>query len=181
MTARGNRRAPVFHAPLDCYEYLLLLGEAMGAHEDVACHGFCLMPNHVHLVFDAPQEELSPLMRRVSGVYAQRFNRRYRAVGHLWQGRFWSEPIVDDGHLLEVVRYVVLNPVRARICRDAGDWSWSSYAAYFDATAAPAFLTTSFVLELFAQDAPQARPALAQFIEEGRDLAKPVRAAELLR
>jgi putative transposase len=181
VTARGNRRNVLFPAALDYYEHLLLVDETMARHPDVVCHGFCLMPNHFHFVLDAQQQELSELMQRLNGVYAQRFNKRYRVGGRLFQGRFDSKPIVSEPHLLEVVRYVVLNPVRAGVSRHPREWTWSSYAAYFDDSVRPPFLTTSSVLELFGLETSAARGALARFVDEGMELPEAVGARELLR
>lgn len=181
VTARGNRRSDIFPTPLDYYEYLLLLDDVVPDNSDLTCHAFCLLPNHLHLLFEASQPALSDAMRYVNGVYAMRHNRRYALSGHVFQGRFHSEPIVRDSHLREVVRYLVLNPVRAGLCGRPEDWIWSSYAAYFDETIRPSFLTVDTVLGLFADDRDDARRLLAAFVDDGTSLAEAVRARELLR
>ena len=90
---------------------------------------YCLMPNHVHLVVDAPIGDLSTAMHRVNGLYAQRFNREHGYCGHLFQGRFHAKPIRHESHLPGSIRYVLLNPVRAGLCGHPQQWRWSSYRA----------------------------------------------------
>src|SRR3990167_7616095 len=85
------------------------------------------MDNHYHLVVETPQANLSKGMRQLNGVYTQLYNRRHRTVGHLFQGRYKAILIQKESHLLEVCRYVVLNPVRAKAVRRVEQWKWSSY------------------------------------------------------
>lgn len=102
-------------------------------------------------------------MRRLLGGHARRSNRERGLTGHVFQGRFGAEPIVDEPHLLEVVRYVVLNPVRAGICAHPREWAWSSYTAYLDPSTRPPFLTTDLALDLFGGS----RRELAAFVDDG--------------
>jgi putative transposase len=166
VTARGNRRARIFRRDTDYGELLLLIDEAVCRY-DVMCHGFCLMPNHYHLVLDAPQPNLSAALGLVNGVFAQRLNRRYGFSGHVFQGRFGSKPIIHDSHFMEVVRYVLRNPVRARICADPADWPWSSYHGYLDEAERPEFLTVDSVLGLFSTRRESARRAFTAFVANG--------------
>jgi putative transposase len=129
VTQRGNRRGQVFFADADYELYAKLLGEAaVGAGAEV--WAYCLMPNHVHIVLTPSDEDglrstFADLHRRYTGV----INARNRWTGHLWQGRFGSAPM-DEQHLIAAVRYVSLNPVRARLVRWAQDWRWSSVRAH---------------------------------------------------
>jgi REP element-mobilizing transposase RayT len=172
VTARGNRRGDVFPTPLDYYDYLLRVEEVV-EREGLICHGYCLMPNHVHLIFDSAQPPLSNAMRDLQGLYARRFNKRYGVTGHVFENRFDSVPIRRESHLLEVVRYVVLNPVRAGLCGRAEDWPWSSFGAYLDQAEVPPFLTVKFVLELFGADRAAAQTRLAAFVAAGLRYPKP--------
>ncbi len=133
----------------------------------VTCHGFCLIPNHLHLILEAPQAALSAAMRYVGGVFAQRFNRRYGAGGHVFQGRFGSRPISGEADFLGVVRYVLRNPVRSGLCDFPSDWEWSSYRAYFEPSIAPRFLTTSAVLDACDPRLGVSRRQLAAFVDVG--------------
>ena len=129
VTQRGNRRQPTFFGDADYKLYRTLLAASCGRH-GVAVWAYCLMPNHVHLIL-VPAEALG--LRRALGETHQRYtgtvNRRQGWVGHLWQGRFASCAL-DGPHLIAAVRYVELNPVRARLADRAEDWPWSSARAH---------------------------------------------------
>jgi len=103
---------------------------------------YCLMGNHYHFVVQTRRANLSRLMRQINGVYTQTFNRRHAKVGHLFQGRFHAILVDRDAYLLEVCRYVELNPVRVHAVADPADWHWSSYRAHTGQQAAPRWLDT---------------------------------------
>jgi len=129
VTQRGNRREQVFFEDGDYALYLDLLAEAAGrAHVEI--WGYCLMPNHVHVIA-VPQDEvgLSRAFRHVHRHYTGYVNARQRWTGHLWQGRF-SSVAMDEPHFVASLRYVSLNPVRARLVERAEDWRWSSARAH---------------------------------------------------
>jgi len=128
VTARGNRRQPIFVTDRD-REFFVALLERVIARMKWRCLAYCLMGNHFHLALETPEPNLAEGMRRLNGVYAQDFNQRHRLSGHLFQGRYGSTAITREAHLLEVVRYIALNPVRARFCDAPADYRWSSHAA----------------------------------------------------
>jgi putative transposase len=165
VTARGNRQAPIFLDSEDRFLFLSLLGRAT-MKAGWTCTSYCLMGNHFHLVLEEI-DELSRGMHALNGVYAQYFNARHGFAGHLFEARFNSEPIENDGHHLEVARYVVLNPVRAGITRRSAAWPWSSYRATVGTAEAPAWLGTRRLLELFDADEGRARARYAGFVREG--------------
>ena len=109
------------------------------------------MSNHYHLVIETPDGNLSKGMRQLHGVYTQASNRRHRRTGHLFEGRYKAILVDADNYLLEVTRYVVLNPVRAGIVEDPGKWSWSSYQAMIGETTAPDWLATDGLLAQFGK------------------------------
>jgi hypothetical protein len=125
------------------------------------------MTNHYHIVIETPDANLSAGMRQLNGVYTQQFNRAHRLVGHLFQGRFKAILVERDAYLLELARYVVLNPVRACMVGQAGDWPWSSYRAMMGLAAPPPWLETDWVLGQFAPDRAQARAGFAGFVAVG--------------
>jgi REP element-mobilizing transposase RayT len=86
---------------------------------------YCLMPNHFHLVVEAELDDLSDGMHWLNGVYAQRFNRRHKRTGHVFQGRFNVRVIADEARMLPTCEYVLDNPVRAGLCDCAEEWPWS--------------------------------------------------------
>jgi putative transposase len=129
ITQRGNHRERVFQSPADFQFYLWLLN-VQCRHSGVEVFAYCLMPNHVHLVV-VPREPpaMHRALRAVHSQYAQRVNRITGRIGHLWQGRYFSSPL-DSNYFLNAVRYVELNPVRARLVTRAEDYPWSSAAAH---------------------------------------------------
>jgi putative transposase len=123
---RGNGGATVFHKEEDYRAFLDLLTVAKTKYP-VMFLGFCLMPNHFHLVVQpTTPEALSTFMQWSLTAHVRRYHKHYRSHGHVWQGRFKSFPIQQDEHLLTVLRYVLRNPVRARLTEKTGQWSWSS-------------------------------------------------------
>ena len=129
VTQRGNRREQTFFEDGDYELYLDLLAEACGRAQ-VEIWGYCLMPNHVHVIA-VPQDAdgLSRAFRYVHRHYTGYVNARQRWTGHLWQGRF-SSVAMDEPHFVTALRYVSLNPVRARLVERADEWCWSSVRAH---------------------------------------------------
>ena len=128
LTARGNEQQPIFHDDVDRQQFLQLFGYEI-LQQRWRCYAYCLMGNHYHLLIETPGPNLSRGMRRLNGSYTQRFNWRHQRVGHLLQGRFKSLVVERETYLLELCRYVVLNPVRAGMVATPADWPWSSYGA----------------------------------------------------
>jgi putative transposase len=129
VTQRGNRRQPLFVEPGDYALYRDLLAERCKAN-GVVCWGYCFMPNHVHLVLTpATPEGLSRAVGEAHRRYTAFFNARARVTGHLFQGRFASAAM-DEEHLLNVLRYLAFNPVRAGLARLSADWPHASVAAH---------------------------------------------------
>jgi REP element-mobilizing transposase RayT len=167
VTSRGNRGQPTFVTDTDRVRFLALL-EAVCAKAGWTVHAYCLMPNHYHLVVEIEAPTLSSGLQRLNGTYAQMFNRLHGLRGHLFQGRFHSVGVEADPHLLELSRYLPLNPVRARLCNGPADWPWSSYRATLGMSWPAPFLTVDRVLGLFALDRQRAREAFRAFVETPR-------------
>lgn len=168
VTTRGNRRQPIFVDDFDRERFLALLGQAV-ENEGWRCHAYCLMSNHFHLMIEAEREALSAGMWRLNGFYAQAFNRRHGLQGHLFERRFGAVAVQGNWHSLELSRYIVLNPVRARLRRDPRHWSWSSYRATLGLAPAPAWLTVDWLLGQFGTSADAARRAYRSFVADGID------------
>jgi len=124
------------------------------------------MDNHVHFLLETPEENLSAGMQWLLGRYAQDFNWRHGFDGHFFQGRFRSQLVESNWHLIELGRYIVLNPVRAKMRTSAADWPWSSYRAAIGAARAPAFLTLDWLLAQFGREPAAARESYARFVSE---------------
>ena len=165
VTARTIRRLPLFVNERDAFAMLALLDHVTRQVVEWEILAYCLMPNHFHLVVDAETEQLSLGMQRVNGVYAQRFNRVHGFRGHLFQGRFHTKPIREEGHLPTGIRYVLLNPVRAGLCDRPEHWRWSSYRASIGVAPAPRFLAQQRLLSLFGIQPADARRRLGEFVE----------------
>jgi len=165
VTSRGNERKPVFRDDLDRETFLEVLRTTNERHNWL-CHAYCLMTNHYHLVIETVDGELSAGMRQLNGVYTQRFNRRRGRAGHLFQGRFKAIVIEKERHLLEVCRYVVLNPVRARLVKHPGEWTWSSYNGTSGTSAPHLVLTTDWILGQFGETRRRAQLAYREFVGE---------------
>lgn len=173
ITTRGNRRQDIFLSDDDRRWFLHLFDAAVERFGWI-CHAYCLMGNHVHFLIELRDENLSEGMQWLLGRYAQDFNWRHGYDGHLFQGRFKSETVASNWHLLELSRYIVLNPVRAGICAQAADWPWSSYRAAVGTVGAPRFLSPDWLLEQFGHTPEARRAAYCQFVADGA--VPPIRA-----
>jgi len=144
VTQRGNRRMDVFFSDDDYQAYIHLLKDA-ARKSNTQVWAYCLMPNHVHLILvPSHKDGLRATLGEAHRQYTRRINARNKWTGHLWQGRFGSVPM-DEDHLLTAVRYVSLNPVRAKLVERAEDWAWSSVRAHL-AAADDALVEVSSVL-----------------------------------
>ncbi len=139
VTSRGDRREPIFDDDADRELLLAIVAQTL-QRCDAQMLAYCLMGNHYHFVLYTRRANLSVLMQQLNGIYTQAYNRRHGKVGHLFQGRFKAILVDRESYLLEVCRYVELNPVRAGLVAHAGDWHWSSYRAHCLECAAPAWL-----------------------------------------
>jgi putative transposase len=140
---RGNGRAEVFHDASD-YEAFLELIAAATARLPMRVLGWCLMPNHFHLVVRPHHDgDLSRWMQWLMTSHVRRYRRRHGSSGHVWQGRFKAFPCQDDGHLLTVLRYVERNALRAGLVGRAEDWRFGSLFAGVNITG-PVALDTTF-------------------------------------
>lgn len=170
VTSRGDRREPIAKDDSDRRLFFDILGEAIQRF-DAEVWAYCLMGNHYHLVLHTREANLSRLMRQINGVYTQRFNRRHHLAGHLFQGRFKAILVDRDSYLLEVCRYVDLNPVRARMVKFPEDYPWSSYRGLAGLAPRPAWLNAE---PIYAQLAPgksdvDAAGKYAKFVAQGSD------------
>jgi REP element-mobilizing transposase RayT len=172
LTARGDRQEPIFEDERDRAALLDVVACACERF-DAGCFAYCLMGNHYHFVVQTRQANLSRCMRHVNAVYSQRYNRRHKKAGHVFQGRFHAVLVDTDAYLLAACRYVDLNPVRAGLVARPRDWRWSSYRAHVGLVDPPPWLLTQ---ELHRQIAPRAAStrecarAYASFVARGRGM-----------
>lgn len=170
VTARGNERGDVFRDDADRREFLSVLGRTVTVY-GWRLHAYVLMGNHYHLLVETPEPTLSRGMRDLNGVTTQRFNRRHGRTGHLFEGRFKAILVEREAHLLEIARYVVLNPVRAGLVKSPAAWPWSSYKATAGLAEAPEWLETDWTVAQFGRRPAEARRRYAAFVAEGKGAA----------
>ena len=163
VSSRGDRREPIYEDDADRERFLSTLDDVI-EQRNWLCHAYCLMTNHYHLLIETPDANLSKGMRQLNGVFTQASNRRHGHGGHLFQGRYKAILIDKDAYLLELARYIVLNPVRAGMVVRPGDWAWSSYRAMAGIDLRPAWLETDGVLSLFGEDRSNAEQSLVEFV-----------------
>ncbi len=169
VTARGNERKAIFRDVLDRNKFLVILSSSIEQFV-VRLHAYVLMDNHYHLLVETPLGDLSRAIRYLNGVYTQYINRRYRRVGHLFQGRYKAILIDKDSYLIELSRYIHLNPWRVRGGgRDPLRYRWSSLRAYIGREKAPEWLETVEILGLFGQKRGKAQRAYGEFVREGME------------
>jgi REP element-mobilizing transposase RayT len=166
VTSRGNAREAIFLSDDDRRKFLGVLAATREKYNWL-CHAFCLLDNHYHLVIETIDPNLSLGMRQLNGVYTQAFNRAHQRVGHVFQGRYKAIMVEKDSHLLELCRYVVLNPVRAGMVSKPSEWTWSSYMSTAYAGKVPEFLTTGWLLAQFSEKMITARQRYRTFVAEG--------------
>jgi putative transposase len=166
VTSRGNEKKLIFKDDTD-RENLLNTLQHVNHRYNWTCHAYCLMTNHFHLLIETSDGNLSLGMRQLNGVYTQLFNKRHGRTGHLFQGRYKAILIQKDSHLLEVCRYVVLNPVRARMVEIPETWKWSSYLATAGKTKPHPCLTTGWVLGQFSGKRGKAEQEYRKFVQWG--------------
>jgi REP element-mobilizing transposase RayT len=166
VTARGNAKQSVFHDDDDRKRFLLLLARQVN-HLQWCLHAYCLMGNHYHLLLETPEPNLSRGMQTLNSAYSQYFNKRRDRVGHVFQGRYHAVIVEKEHYLLELSRYIVLNPVRAGLVSGPARWPWSSYLATAGMARVPVFLTVDWLLAQFGPTRESARRAYGRFVSAG--------------
>ena len=174
VTSRGNRREDIFADDTDRARFLAVVAQGLQRF-DALLMAYCLMSNHYHFVVHTRQGNLSVLMRHINGCFTQAFNRRHGKVGHLFQGRFKAILVDREAYLLEVCRYVDLNPVRARMVAGPGDWPWSSYRAHVGQAVSAVWLDSAGLQGYLlgrdvatAADRAEAQQAYAELVAAGQ-------------
>jgi len=166
VTSRGDRREDIYEDDDDRRQWLEILGKTCNRY-NWRCHAYCLMDNHYHVVLETAEANLSKGMRQLNGVYTQYFNRRHERVGHVFQGRFKGILVDRDEYLLELSRYVVLNPIRARMVKSIRGWKWSSYKAMIGEIQTQPWLETNWILSHFSIQRKRAIEKYSDFVRAG--------------
>jgi REP element-mobilizing transposase RayT len=167
--SRGNRRQLTYTTDDDRRRYLWGLRD-VSTRFGWEIYAWCQMGNHDHLLVATPFDNLSRGMQRLKGMYAQWFNENHGLDGHLYQGRFGSVLVEREAQMLELCRYLALNPVHAGLCDAPEDWPWSSYAATIGLAPVPDYLAYQKLLAHFGDDVESARGAFSRFVRNGSEL-----------
>jgi len=165
VIARGNNKQRIFIND-DDYKYFL---ERLGQYRErfnFTLYAYVLMPNHIHLLIETDKFPLSRIMQALQFTYTQNFNRRHKKTGHLFQGRYKAILCQKESYLLELIRYIILNPVRGRLIKKPVDWRWSSYYDIFKIKENH-IVSLNDVLKLFGNKPQQATNALHKHINDG--------------
>ena len=166
VTSRGDRREDIYETDEDRLAFLNLLG-AVCDRCNWVCHAYCLMGNHYHILIETPDANLSRGMRQLNGMYTRKFNVAHGRVGHVFQGRYKAIVADADEYLMELARYIVLNPVRAKMVERPEEWRWSSYVAMGNRRVAPDWLEVDGMLAYFGKNRRSAVLTYRRFVMAG--------------
>ena len=164
VMARGNNGRDIFDTADAGQRFLSILADTV-ERNGWQLYSYCLMPNHYHLLIETPAGGLGRGMKRLNGVYTQWYNAKQARTGHLYQGRYRSKLVDKDAYLLQLVRYIARNPVRAGLADQPERWLWSSSRALFGQVAPPAFLNCAAVWHWFDPQATAAPSRLRAFVD----------------
>ena len=166
VTSRGDRREDIYHDDADRLTWLAILAQSCERF-NWQIHAWCQMTNHYHLIVETAEGNLSAGMRQLNGVYTQTVNRRHQRTGHVFQGRYKGILVERDSYLLELSRYVVLNPVRAGLVKHTKQWKWSSYHALVGTEPTPGWLQTEWLLSQFGNQHGRQIERYVEFVQQG--------------
>lgn len=173
VTTRGNDGDNIFVDDQDRLQFLTVLGEVVSRSGWIV-HAYVLMNNHYHLLIETPNGNLSRGMRQLNGVYTQRFNSLHGSGGRVFQGRFKAILLERDAALLDLCRYIVLNPLRLKAVKNISRYRWSSYRATAGEVQAPAWLSCDWILGQFGRSSAVAQRKYTEFVAEGIALPSPL-------
>jgi len=172
ITSRGDRQEDIFVTDTDRIAFLEILKQVVERFNWLV-HAYCLMDNHYHLLIETPEANLGRGMRQLNGVFTQSCNRNNSRVGHVFQGRYKAILVQKESYLLELSRYIVLNPVRARMVKSVKAWPWSSYRDTAGYREPPEWLKTEWLLAAFGKKLTQAQRKYENFVAEGKNQPSP--------
>lgn len=165
VTLRGNHRQNIFHTPHHRQILADLITEVI-ARFDARVHAYCFMTNHIHALIQVSEIPLGRLMLQIAGRYARTIQATLHTTGHLFEKRYYPVLVDANEYLLELLRYIHLNPVRAHMVTSPDDYPWSSHHAYLGQRD-EVWVTTDFALALFHPDRQLAIAAYRRFVQEG--------------
>jgi len=175
---RGVEKRKVFLEKADYEQFEELMCHYAGEH-GITIHNYCLMSNHYHLLLEISEENLSHFMRQLNMNYAIYFNKKYERVGHLWQGRFKSWYVPNEAYLYTLMRYIEQNPLTAGMVKELGNYPYSSYRHFFEASPMSHCLKESWVVKRYRGDAEAIR-AFFEYPVDPSDLREMREASSLI-
>lgn len=172
VTSRGNARSNIFDSDQDRKEFLSILNRVVDRYKWI-CHAYCLMDNHYHLLIETPDGNLSEGMRQLNGIYTQKYNWLHNKTGHVFQGRYKAILVEKESYLLELCRYVVLNPVRVKMVTKPDEWQWSSYRHTAGIVKLPEYVSADWIIGLFSNNKKEGQKLYRRFVKNGIDTSSP--------
>jgi REP element-mobilizing transposase RayT len=173
VTLRGNHREDIFFCADDRALLSAIIAEALERFQ-ARLHAYCFMTNHIHALIQVSDVPLSRLMMRIAGLYARRVQKGLGTTGHLFEKRYYPVLVDADEYLLELLRYIHLNPVRAHLVASADEYPWTSHHAYLDRRDEP-WVHTEFAWRMFAADRERAVAAYRRFVtNSGSSVSSPL-------
>ncbi len=167
VLARGNNKQVIFKDDQDYNVYIIRLKRYHQRYKFIL-YAYTLMPNHIHLLLETGITPLSKIMQGLQQSYTYYYHKKYKSVGHLFQGRYKAILCQRDTYLLELVRYIHLNPVRVALVHNPDDYRWSSHRAYLGSLNQP-FVSKDLIFKMFSEDESVAKKKYWQFIRDGID------------
>ncbi len=171
VITRGNQRQKIFKDTSDYQKFIQFLTIYKNRYH-YSLYAYVLMSNHIHLLIETRETPLSKILQGINQSYTMHYNKTYRTVGHLFQGRYKAILCDRDAYLLALLRYIHYNPVRARITEKPGEYPWSSHQAYLGKSNPYSLVDTTPVLKMFSENGARARKHYREFINEGDVLKK---------
>jgi putative transposase len=164
ITSRGNARQKIYLSKKDYENFLINFVEVIKRYNWV-CYAYCLMPNHYHLLIKTLDPNLSLGMRRLNGKYTQSFNFVHKRVGHLFQGRYKAILVEDDNYLFRLIRYIILNPIKAKLVKSLHLWTWSSHSEMIKSSGTSKYISKKGVLMFFDKNPIKAKQLYIEHIK----------------
>lgn len=162
---RGINRQTIFESDDDRNRFLATIKEYVDVGK-CNFYGYCLMDNHIHLLLQEADDDISTSIKRICASYVFWYNKRYERCGHLFQERFKSEVVETDNYFRVVLRYIHQNPIKAKMCKALADYKWTSYTEYIDK---PIIIDTDLCLNLFSMDRPKAIDLFIKYMNENNE------------
>lgn len=172
LTLRGNHRQDIFYSPADRERLDAIVAEVISRY-DARLHAYCWMTNHLHMLIQVGDTPLGRIILRIASRYARDLQTQFHTTGHLFERRYHAVLVDADSYLLELLRYIHLNPVRARMVKTPDDYAWSSHAVYLGGRSAP-WVTTEFALSMFHAERAQAVAAYQRFVHADTAAGSPL-------